>query len=85
MVERTENLEELEELLGKFCKEEHPEVKHINGKNLTLYAVDGGGYCCDDTVTFNIEDGEFTLDVVTKKNPKTYRATETKSFRFKLV
>tara|TARA_R110000822_G_scaffold83591_29_gene196817 strand:+ start:1329 stop:1586 length:258 start_codon:yes stop_codon:yes gene_type:complete len=85
MVERTENLEELERLLGEYCKKEYPHLKKVDGKNLSLSSIDGGGYCADGMVTFNIEDGEFTLDVVTEKDPKTLKTLETKTFRFKLA
>tara|TARA_R110000824_G_scaffold387513_1_gene582853 strand:- start:1383 stop:1637 length:255 start_codon:yes stop_codon:yes gene_type:complete len=84
MVERTENLEELERLLGEYCKKEYPHLKKVDGKSLSLSSIDGGGYCADGVVTFNIEDGEFTLDII-KSNPESGETLETKTFRFILA
>ncbi len=86
MVESKDNLEELEGLLEQYCEKEYKHnTKRPSGKNLTLYSVDCGGYDIDGSVTFNIKDGEFTLDIVTKRSEKNYQPLETKSFKFKLL
>ena len=82
MVERTKDLEELEKLLDQYCKSEYPGLKMERGNGLRLSSIDGGGYCADGVVTFNIKDGEFTLDVMIENESK---AIETKTFRFILA
>lgn len=84
MVERTKDLEELEGLLGEYCRKEYPQLKNVDGKSLSLSSIDGGGYCADGVVTFNIKDGEFTLDII-KSDPKSGTTLETKTFRFILA
>ena len=87
MGKRTKNskLEELEQAIGTFCAREYrSDRKPMTGKCFRLYAVDSGGYDITGDVLFDVVDGEFTMTVVTKKDSN-YKATASKTFKFRLV
>ena len=82
MVERTRH-SELEEALKAFCDREYRHNGDFTAKDITLFAVDCGGYDITNEVTLEIKNGKFKLRVVTKQDAQ-FKPTEVKEFELEL-